>query len=246
MFLLTSLTTLSIMSFTQTFITFLLIQATLPQLVSGQKLGAPVPPSDVYLDPYEITNRQMARFLNEIGNIPIRGMRLVEVSSAQSLIVVGDGIFAPKPGFADHPAVEVTFVGARAYCEWAGKRLPSEREWERSCESDQSLKYPWGHDFNPQDLTHLLLANLKGNSDGYERTSPVGSFPAGRTTEGIWDLGGNVWEWTIGPDEHPILRGGSWANSHLYARCAIRDDPNDSHTFFKGSSTGFRCITDSQ
>ena len=238
--------TLCIMSFAQTFIALLLIQAALPQPVPGQKLVAPVFQGTVRLDRYEVTNRQMAHFLNEIGNIPIRGMRLVEVSSAQSLIVVHDGVFASRPSFADHPAVEVTFAGARAYCEWAGKRLPTEREWERICKSDQGLKYPWGRDFNPRDPAHLLLANLKGNADGYDRTAPVGSFPAGRTTEGIWDLGGNVWEWTAGPNDQPILRGGSWANSHLYARCAIRDDPNDSHTFFKGSSTGFRCITDLQ
>jgi len=234
------------MSFTQTFIALLLIQAALSQPVPGQKQVAPVLQGTVRLDPYEVTNRQMAHFLNEIGNIPIRGMRLVEVGSAQSLIVVRDGVFASRPSFADHPAVEVTFAGARAYCEWAGKRLPTEREWERICASDQGLKYPWGRDFNPQDPAHLLLANLKGNADGYDRTAPVGSFPAGRTTEGIWDLGGNVWEWTAGLNDQPILRGGSWANSHLYARCAIRDDPNDSHTFFKGSSTGFRCITDLQ
>ena len=212
----------------------------------GQKLVDPVPKGKIRPDPHEVTNRQMARFLNEIGNIPIRGMCLVEVGSAQSLIVDHDGVFVPRTGFADHPAVEVTFAGARAYCEWAGRRLPTEREWEWICESDQDLKYPWGREFNPLDPADLLLANLKGNGDGYERTAPVRSFPAGRTAQGIWDLGGNVWEWTAGPDDQPILRGGSWANSHLYARCAIRDDPNDSHTFFKGSSTGFRCVTDSR
>ena len=194
------------------------------------------------MDPYEVTNRQMAAFLNEMGNPRIRGMKLIEMGSSHSLIVTSDDGFRPKQGFADHPVVEVSFEGARAYCGWAGKRLPTEAEWHQVCSGPEAWTYPWGNRFDPTDPGSRKLANLQGDADGFARTAPVGLYPTGRNPSGIWDLGGNVWEWTFGPEGKPILRGGSWSNSHLFARCKMRDDPSSSHSFYKGSSVGFRCM----
>ncbi len=194
------------------------------------------------LDAHEVTNRQMAAFLNEMGNPRVRGVALVEIGSAHALIEEIDGAFRPKQGFADHPVIEVSFEGARAYCEWAGKRLPTETEWHLACAGPESLTYPWGTYFDPADPESHKRANISGDADGFARTAPVGGFPAGRSPHGVWDMGGNVWEWTVGPEGRPMLRGGSWSNSHLFARCTKRDDPGSSHSFYKASSVGFRCV----
>lgn len=196
------------------------------------------------LDAYEVANRQMAVFLNEMGNPRVRGVALVAIGSSHGLIEEIDGVFRPKRGFADHPVVEVSFAGAQAYCEWAGKRLPTESEWHQACAGPELFTYPWGDDFNPADPERGKWANILGAADGFARTAPVGNFPAGRSPYGVWDMGGNVWEWTVGPEGKPILRGGSWSNSHLFARCIKRDDPNASHSFYKSSSVGFRCAQD--
>lgn len=193
------------------------------------------------VDAHEVSNRQMAAFLNEMGNPRVQGVLLLEVASRGALIEEVDGLFRAKEGFADHPAVEVSFAGARAYCEWAGKRLPTEEEWYRACSGPDSLTYPWGNEFDPAPPDSARVANFSGGEDGFMRTAPVGSFPAGRSSYGLFDMGGNVWEWTVGTEEKPMLRGGSFANSNLFARCSERDDPNAAHTFYKGDSVGFRC-----
>lgn len=193
------------------------------------------------LDSWEVTNRLVAAFLNQVGNLRIRGAALVEMNSAHVLIQKVDGLFRAKEGFADHPAVEVSFEGARACCEWAGKRLPTEAEWQSACEGPEKLAYPWGNHFRVSGPEAGKLANIVGDADGFVKTAPVGSFPEGRSPYGVWDMGGNVWEWTSGPAGKPMLRGGSWGNADAHARCARSDDPSSSHSYFKGSSVGFRC-----
>ncbi|NKB65651.1 MAG: SUMF1/EgtB/PvdO family nonheme iron enzyme [Candidatus Latescibacteria bacterium] len=188
------------------------------------------------LDARETTNAEMAAFLNEMGNPRVRATFLVELRSKYALIEELDGIFKAKDGYADHPAIEVSFEGARAYCEWAGKALPAEAQWQQACSGPDSLVYPWGDEYSTPDR-----ANIKGAKDGFPRTAPVGSFPQGRSPNGLWDMGGNVWEWTVGPEDRPILRGGSWSNGPMFTRCSKRDDPSSSHSFFQGHSVGFRC-----
>ena len=213
-----------------------LLTALAPALAANQDDMLPIGRAGFKLDAREVSNRQMAVFLNEMGNPRVRGAPLVELRSKYALIEEVDGVFKAKEGFADHPVNEVSFEGARAYCEWAGKYLPAEAEWHRACSGPDSLLYPWGHDYSAPGR-----ANIKGEADGYARTAPVGSFPQGRNSYGMWDMGGNVWEWTVGPQDRPILRGGSWSNGPMFTRCAKRDDPSSSHSFFQGHSVGFRC-----
>ena len=157
------------------------------------------------------------------------------------LIEEVDGMFRPREGFANHPAVEVSYAGARAYCEWAGKRLPTEAEWQFACEGPQALTFPWGHHLRVAGPEALLRANIFGDGDGFSRTAPVGSFPEGRSPFGIWDMGGNVWEWTVSATGEPRLRGGSWVNGKTLAGCAKSNDMGSSHSYIKGNSVGLRC-----
>ncbi len=193
------------------------------------------------LDLFEVTNEQIAVFLNEEGNERVKGVASVEMTSSHVLIEEVAGVFQAKEGFARHPAVEVSFRGAEAYCGWAGKRLPTEAEWQQACEGPEGLTFAWGHHLRTAGPEALLRANIYGDKDGFLRTAPVGSFADGRSPYGIWDMGGNVWEWAIGTKGEPRLRGGSWVNGKTLAQCAKSNGMDSSHSYIKGNSVGFRC-----
>ncbi|HWL10453.1 MAG TPA: SUMF1/EgtB/PvdO family nonheme iron enzyme, partial [Planctomicrobium sp.] len=99
----------------------------------------------------------------------------------------------------DHPVVHIAWEDAQAYCEWAGKRLPTEAEFEyASRAAGKEIVYPWGNEFRPEN--HYMANFWQGefptdrrNEDGFLTTSPVKSFPSNAL--GIYDLAGNVWEW---------------------------------------------------
>ena len=189
-----------------------------------------------HLDTFEVTNAEYAEFLNARGNQQEEGAYWVELRSRFALIEEREGVFAAKDSFATHPVVEVSWHGARAYCEWAGKRLPTQREWRYACEGPEGLKYPWGEAFEQG------YANIYGHKyDGYVRTAPVGTFPKGASPFGIMDMAGNVWEWTQSEGDLQFLRGGSWVNGNTLAQCDKRSNTKDAHSYVKGNTLGFRC-----
>lgn len=189
-----------------------------------------------HIDKYEVTNAEYAEFLNDRGNQKEGGVLWIELGSQYALIEAIEERFVAKKGFERHPVIEVSWYGARAYCQWAGKRLPTEVEWRRACEGQQEFKFPWGHLFAPGK------ANIYGDKDGYLRTAPVGSFPAGASPYGAMDMGGNVWEWTAASEGNPpFLHGGSWVTGNTMARCSNRASVVDSHSYLKGNTLGFRC-----
>jgi formylglycine-generating enzyme required for sulfatase activity len=156
-----------------------------------------------------------------------------------------------KSGRDDHPMNCVDWSQTQAYCDWVGKRLPAEKEWEKAARGTDGRKYPWG---NAAFGKAGLVANIAdesakarfpdwktaaGYDDGYVGTAPVGNYPAGASPYGALDMVGNVWEWVA--DEFGDgrgLRGGSWLNSARTARSSYRDsyDPD-----FRSYNVGFRC-----
>ena len=188
------------------------------------------------LDKYEVSNAQYSAFLNEKGNQHEGQVLWLELGTRFSLIEMQEGRFVPKPGFEHHPVIEVAWEGARAYCMWAGKRLPTEQEWYRACAGTDERAYPWGE----EDAEGR--ANLFGDKDGFGRTAPVGSFPTGANPQGVMDLSGNVWEWTAADSAAGAsLHGGSWVNGKSMCKCANRATVSSAHSYIKSNSLGFRC-----
>jgi formylglycine-generating enzyme required for sulfatase activity len=198
-----------------------------------------------YIDKFEVTNVQYREFMRATGHKPPRDWSDYDTSRLK------------------HPVVGVSWYDAVAYAEWAGKRLPTEAEWEKAARGIDGRKYPWGN--IPPDSGGRYRANYKvgkyGAADGYSTTSPVGSFPLGASPYGVMDMAGNVWEWCAdwydsgyyrkaptqnppGPSsgKHCILRGGAWLNDDIsYLRCAVRGWHAPTLTF---NYVGFRCVQD--
>ena len=138
---------------------------------------------------YEVTNAQYARFLTE---------RRPSLAELDMWILLDSNCFVRRRraatdyeaygGKANHPVVQVSWFGATAYCVWAGLRLPTELEWEKAARGTDGRIYPWGDTWD---------ASLCRNSTncGTETTAPVGSYAAGNSPYGIYDMAGNVNEW---------------------------------------------------
>lgn len=144
----------------------------------------------------------------------------------------------------DHPANCVDWRDAHAYCAWAGKRLPTEEEWEYAARGPDERAFPWG-DAAP---TSTAL-NALGEGDGFAGTSPVASYDAGRSPFGVWDMAGNVWEWTesawsddyASPREYDlkVVRGGGFGSA---SPALLRTTTRGSHRdVFRDAHLGFRC-----
>lgn len=188
---------------------------------------------EYYIDKYEITNAQYKKFIDSTGRAAPRHW---------------ENNTYPE-GRADHPVVYVSWEDADAYCKWAGKRLPTEAEWEKAARGTDARIWPWGNTFDP----------AKCNVECWEGSDskPVGSYPEGITPYGAFDMAGNVWEWTDSwYDAYPgskyrtqefgkklrVLRGGSWYHydslGPIGARCASRDRAAPQSVSYVA---GFRC-----
>jgi len=147
-----------------------------------------------FIDRTPVTNAQFAEFLNSRGPRGPRGPSVVgyfDVADRDARIhradLRHDGPWQPDPGYEQHPAVEVTWRGAREYCSWLGKRLPTEAEWEKAARGVDARKYPWGVASPDNSRARFGV--------GYNATVPVGAYPKGASPYGVLDMAGNVWQW---------------------------------------------------
>ncbi|MFH1571974.1 MAG: SUMF1/EgtB/PvdO family nonheme iron enzyme, partial [Gemmatimonadota bacterium] len=195
----------------------------------------------IYLDRYEVTAAQFAAFLRASGNRVEDGSPWVNLDSRESLIVDGPDGFAPRPGYERHPVVEVTWHGARQYCQWRGQRLPTAEEWRRAALGADGRPYPWGDE--APGAAGAYRANYHQGAlaeDGYATTAPVGSFPLGASRSGLYDVAGNVWEWVDDRDgDRRLLMGGSW-----YSDASQLDGEYWTDASLPLRDAGFRCARD--
>lgn len=189
----------------------------------------PVPLGDYYIDRTEVTVNAFRDYLAATGDEKPR-------------------YFDSEKFNADlKPVVGVSWKQAHDYCNWAGKRLPTEAEWEKAARGKDGRPYPWGKNPEPE------RGNFRGTKDGQRYTATVGAFPGGESPYGVQDLAGNVWEWTdtwYGPhpgndtasdlfgEQYKVMKGGSWFSNMDLARATVRGKALPTQ---KMNYIGFRC-----
>ncbi|MEE9543267.1 MAG: SUMF1/EgtB/PvdO family nonheme iron enzyme [Thermodesulfobacteriota bacterium] len=188
---------------------------------------------EFYMDKFEVTNDDYHKFIEAKGHrTPSNWIK---------------GLFPAND--AEKPVNMVSWFDAKAYCKWMKKRLPTETEWEKASRGTDGRRFPWGDQFNIKKL------NTMGIHGG---TTPVGIFEDGKSPYGIFDMAGNVQEWTIdsykqypGSDykdddfgeRFKVVRGGGWGGighygSEVYVRSAYRNYAPPGGTY---DDVGFRC-----
>lgn len=147
----------------------------------------------------------------------------------------------------EHPAVDVTWDEARAFCAWAGLALPTLKEWERAASGGDARAFPWGDEaggvrgnFCDRSCPEEFEWRDRSRDDGHAYTAPVGSFPAGVSPTGALDMGGNAWEWCADGEggERPAC-GGGWCSPVETGAVSFRNAfPRDT----RWAGLGFRAV----
>ena len=191
-----------------------------------------------YIDKYEVTNAEFKKFLIDLGKYTDAQIQML----IERLELQED----------NHPVRNLTWFKADEYCRFVGKRLPTEAEWEKAARGSDGREYPWGNDWNPD-----YVNAGQGEAD----LTPVGSFENGKSPFGVYDMAGNVMEWTAdwyepypgaeyqSPNygkKRRVVRGGSWGGvGHYviphYFRVAYRFNFPPDQAF---NDVGFRCARD--
>ena len=198
------------------------------------------------IDPTPVTNAAYFEFVQQTRHRhPFvtpevwRSYRLIHAYDAVQRFLWHHG--RPPRGREQHPVVLVSHADASAYCRWRGERegrpvrLPTEAEWEKAARGTDGRYFPWGNAF--------LASYLNSYDRGPYDTLPVGQFPQGRSPYGVWDMAGQVFEWTSTPygsdPKRYTVKGGSWDDYPGVTRAAARHGrPAD----IKHILIGFRCV----
>jgi len=191
-----------------------------------------------YIDKYEVTNAKFKQFLVSLGQYTPEQLQTIY----ERLKMTQDNL----------PVRIVTWFIAKQYCESLGKRLPTEAEWEKAARGINGLEYPWGNEWHPDYLN-------AGEEE--QDLMPVGSYEKGKSPYGVYDMAGNVMEWTADwyeaypgseyhspfyGQKHRVVRGGGWGGvGHYvipyYFRTAYRYNYPPDKAF---NDVGFRCAQD--
>ncbi|KAM4651656.1 formylglycine-generating enzyme [Discoglossus pictus] len=241
-----------------------------------------------YMDMYEVSNLEFEKFVSATGHVTeaerfgdsfvFEGFISEDVKSTIDKAVAAAPWWLPVKGAdwrhpegldsqisdrMDHPVLHVSWNDAVAFCTWAGKRLPTEAEWEYACRGGlENRIFPWGNKLEPKgehyaNLWQGVFPTDNTGEDGYEKTSPVSAFPP--NGYGLYNMVGNAWEWTsdwwdvhhtsdeshnpTGPPSgtDKVKKGGSYMchKSYCYRyRCAARSQNTPDSS---SSNLGFRC-----
>jgi len=194
-----------------------------------------------YIDLHEVTNREYKNFTDVTGHRPPESKHPGIYSWEAGSYPVGQD---------DIPVSEVSWHDADAYCRWAGKRLPAEAEWEKAARGTDGRQWPWGNQFEEESC------NVKYT--GYGEILPVASLPGDISPYGVYDMCGNVSEWTDSwylpypgstlqreafGETYKVVRGGSLVMPSIpYSRAAYR--ANTFRPDYRHRGIGFRCAKD--
>ncbi len=195
--------------------------------------------SSYWIDQYEVTNAQYRRCV--AGGV---------CSSPRDPQAFDD----PQRG--QHPVTNITWKQAYAYCQWLGRRLPTEAEWEKAARGTDGRRFPWGN--NEEAIKSWTKERTMTSSRN--GTSAIGSVAEAASPYGVYDLVGNAWEWVkdwyaedyyaVAPRQDPqgplrgsfrVLRGGDWSQGPLELRASTRAWDEMSYW---GPTLGFRCAAD--
>ncbi len=216
---------------------------------------------DFWIDKYPVTNQQYAEFLNEA--MMVNTKTCINLRSPDVKILMEDSVFVVEPNFENHPVIEVSWDGAKAYAEFYGKSLPTEAEWEKVARGNDQRLYPWGNKITG------ITANYWDSGDPFDNTTtPVGFFNGqmydslqtmnSSSPYGVYDLVDNVREWCLdwyqrdfyaeSPYKNPkgpqtgttkVVRGGGYLfyQDNLRATFRASYEPATTNNYI-----GFRCV----
>jgi formylglycine-generating enzyme required for sulfatase activity len=199
--------------------------------------------SAFWIDRHEVTNEEYLRFVQATGHP-------TPANDKPALIIWEQG--KPLPGIEPHPVVNVSWHDAVAYCRWAGKRLPTEAEWEKAARGTGGRRYPWGNEWNPTLANSAsywagrtiefssgaewkaFWVNGEGARISKERgikgevlTLPVGSFPQAASPYGLMDMAGNAAEWVQ-----------DWYEPYSYLNAPLANPPGPDGVLLKAMRGG--------